>query len=94
MQTEKGKTINTEKAILEHYNSLNMQAEKESITTQEQLRATQPQQLVTALDKKSQMMKVVVIQPPVRREIPNKKITEFKLNMSQFSVVDKVDFLK
>ena len=39
-------------------------------------------------------MKVVVIQPPVRGETPNKKIIEFKLNMSQFSVVDKVDFFK
>lgn len=94
MKTEKGKVIDTEKAILERYSSLNMQAEKERHATQEQLRATQPQQLVTALDKKSQMMKVVVIQPLVKRETPNKKITEFKLNMSQFSVVDKVKFFK
>ena len=94
METEKGKVIDTEKAILEHYSSLNMQAEKESHATQEHLRATQPQQLVTALDKKSQMMKVVVIQPPVRGVTPNKKITEFKLNMIQISVVDKVYFFK
>lgn len=94
MEIEKGKVINTEKAILEHYSSLNMQEEKERDTTQEQLRVTQPQQLVTALDKKSQVMKVDVIQCPVRGETPNKKITKFKLNMSQFSVVDKVDFFK
>jgi len=66
METKRGKVINIKKAILEHYNSLNMQAEKEIHATQEQLRATQPQQLITALDKKSQMMKAVVIQPPVR----------------------------
>ena len=33
METEKGKVIDTEKAILEHYSSLNMQAKKERHTT-------------------------------------------------------------
>ena len=39
-------------------------------------------------------MKVVVIQPTMVGEAQKKKITKFKLNMNQFSVVDKVDFFK
>ena len=40
METEKGKIINKEKVILEHYSSLNIEVEKERNTTQEQLRGT------------------------------------------------------
>lgn len=40
------------------------------------------------------MIKIVVIQPPGTGDPQNKKIAEFNLNMSQFSVVDKVDFFK
>ena len=39
-------------------------------------------------------MKIVVIQPPSTGDLQNKKLIEFKLNMNQFSVVDKVDFFK
>lgn len=39
-------------------------------------------------------MKIVVIQPAMVGEVQKKKIIEFKLNMNQFSVVDKVDFFK
>ena len=39
-------------------------------------------------------MKIVVIQPTNVGDVQNKKITEFKLNMTQFGVVDKVDFFK
>ena len=39
-------------------------------------------------------MKIAVIQPPGTWDPQNKKIIEFKLNMSQFSVVDKVYFFK
>ena len=39
-------------------------------------------------------MKIVVIQLSGTGDPQNKKINEFKLNMSQFNVVDKVDFLK
>ena len=39
-------------------------------------------------------MKIVVIQPATVGEAQKKKIIEFKLNMNQFSVVDKVDFFK
>ena len=62
--------------------------------TEEILRSIQPPQLISALDKKSQMMKIVVIQPTTVGDVQNKKIIEFKLNMNQFSVVDKVDFFK
>ena len=40
------------------------------------------------------MMKIVVIQATTVKDVQNKKITEFRLNMNQFSVVDKVDFFK
>ena len=50
--------------------------------------------MLTTLDKESKMMKVAVIQPPIRGQSTDKKITEFKLNMSQFSIMDKVDFFK
>ena len=50
--------------------------------------------MLTTLDKESQMMKVAVIQPPIRGQSTEKEITEFKLNMGQFSIVDKVDFFK
>ena len=39
-------------------------------------------------------MKIAIIQPLGTGDPQNKKITEFKINMSQFSVVDKVDFFK
>ena len=40
------------------------------------------------------MMKIVVIQPATIGDVQNKKIIEFKLNMNQFSVVDKVEFFQ
>ena len=40
------------------------------------------------------MMKVAAIQPPIKRKSTEKEITEIKLNMGQFSIVDKVDFFK
>ena len=58
------------------------------------MRVENPPQILTTLDKESQMMKVAVIQPPIRGQSTEKEITEFKLNMSQFSIVDKVDFFK
>ena len=50
--------------------------------------------MLTTLDKESQMMKVAVIQPPIEGQSTDKEITEIKLNMGQFSIVDKVDFFK
>ena len=46
------------------------------------------------LGQKSHLMEIVVIQPPLTNDPQGKKITEFKLNMSQFSIVDKVDLVK
>ena len=39
-------------------------------------------------------MKIVVIQLTMVGEVQKKKIIEFKLNMNQFNVVDKLDFFK
>lgn len=58
------------------------------------MRSTQPPQLISALDKKSHLMKFIVIQPSLTSGPQGKKIIEFKLNMSQFNIVDKVDIFK
>ena len=73
---------------------MNVQDEKEREITKYELRITQPPQLVSALDKKSQLMKIAVIQPPIAGDPQTKKVIEFKHNMSQFNIVDKVDFFK
>lgn len=39
-------------------------------------------------------MEIVVIQPPITGDPQRKMIAEFKLNMSQFSIVDIVDLFK
>ena len=39
-------------------------------------------------------MRIAVIQPPKESDMLNEKITEFKFNMVQFSVVDKVYLFK
>ena len=70
-----------------------MQASQEREITEEKM-STQPPQLISSLDKKSQMMKIVVIQPTTIGDAQRKKIIEFKFNMNQFSVVNKVDFFK
>ena len=80
--------------MLEHYGSLKLQASQEREITEEKSRSTQPPQLISTLDKKSQLMKIVVIQPTTIGEAQKKKIIEFKLKTNQFSVFDKVDFFK
>ena len=92
METATGKKVDTEKTLTEYYSSLKLQASQETKITKEGLRSSQTPQLISALDKKSQMMKIVVIQPATVEEAQRKKIIEFKLNMNKFSVVDKVDF--
>ena len=92
--TKDGKVIDTEKTIREHYANLAAASEVKRNQVREQLRAEHPLQMLTTLDKKSQMMKVAVIQPPIRGQSNEKEITEFKLNMGQFSIVDKVEFFK
>ena len=39
-------------------------------------------------------MRIAVIKPPKVGDMLNEKITEFKFNMGQFSVVDKVELFK
>ena len=94
MELSKGKIVDTEKTIVEHYNFLNDQARKEREITEDDLRGTQYPHLVRALYKKSQLMKIAVIQPPIAIDPQSKKVTKFKLNMIQFNIVDKVDFFK
>ena len=94
MESTKGKEVDTEKSLLEHYSSLKVQASQERELTEERLRNTQPPQLINTLYKKRQMMKIGFIQPPSIGDLQNKKIIEFKLNMNKFNVVDKVYFLK
>ena len=94
METTTGEEANTRKTLIENYGSLKLQASQERQLTKEIFRSIQPPQLISALDKKSQMMKIAIIQPTTIGDVQNKKITEFKLNMIQFSVVDKVDFFK
>ena len=90
----KGKTIYTEKSVVEHYNYLNVKARKQRETAEDKLRSIQPPQLISALDKKNHLMEIVVIQPPITGDPQRKMIAEFKLNMSQFSIVDIVDLFK
>ena len=94
METFIGEHADTEKTLIEHYGSLKSQGSQEREITKEKLRSTQPPQLISSLHKKSQMMKITVIQPTTVGEAQKKKITYFKLNMNQFSVVDKEDFFK
>ena len=92
--TEDGKVIDTKKTIREHYADLVAASEIKRNQVWKQLRTEHPPQMLTTLDKESQMMKVAVIQPPIKGQSTNKEITEIKLNMGQFSIVDKVDFFK
>ena len=55
---------------------------------------TQSPQLISALDKDTQLMTITVIQPPKASDMLNEKITKFKFNMGQFCVVDKVYLFK
>ena len=53
METSRGEEVDTEKSFLDHYGSLKLQASEERELTEENLRTTQPPQLISALDKKS-----------------------------------------
>ena len=94
MIVAKGKTVDIEKYLVEHYNYLNVQAMKEREIVGEKLRSTQPPRLISASDKKSHLMKIVVIQPLLTGDPHGKKITKFKLNLSQFSNIDKENLFK
>ena len=80
--------VNT-KSIIQSYTEV-----KEKEIKKDKLKDTQSPQLISALDKYTQLMRIAVIQPPKEGEMLNENITEFKFNMGQFSVVDKVDLFK
>ena len=82
MTVDEGKTVDTDKYLVQHYNYLNVQVMREGEIVGDKLRSTQPPKLINALDKKIHLMKIVVIQPPLMGDPQGKKITEFKLNMS------------
>ena len=94
METIVGEQVDTKKTLLEHYGSLKLQESQEREITKEKLRSTQPPQLISALDKKIQLIKIATIHPAMVGEVQKKKITEFKLNMNQFSIIAKVDLFK
>ena len=58
-----GEKVDAEKTLIEHYGSLKLQASQEREITEEKLRSTKPPQLISSLSKKSQMMKIPMIQP-------------------------------
>ena len=58
------------------------------------MRSLKPPQLIRELDRKNQSMKIIVIQPLLSGDISTEKVTKFKLDMNQFSVVDRVEFFK
>lgn len=58
------------------------------------MKDTQSPQLTSALDKDTQVMRIALIQPPKAGDMLNEKIIEFKFNVVQFRVVDKVDLFK
>ena len=74
METVIGEQVDREKTMIEHYGSLKLQASQKREITEEKLRSTQPPQLISALDKKSHMMKIVVIQPITVGDSQKKKI--------------------
>lgn len=61
METIIGEHVDIGKTLIDHYGSLKLQASQERDITKEKLRSNQPPQLISALDKKSQMIKIVVI---------------------------------
>jgi hypothetical protein len=58
------------------------------------MKDTQSPQLISVLHKDTQLMRIVVIQPPKAGDMPNEKITKLKFNVAQFSVVDKIYLFK
>ena len=76
-------------SIIQSYTEL-----KEKEIKQGKMKDTQSPQFFSALNKDTQLMKIAMIQTPKAGDMPNEKITKFKLNLGQFSVVDKIDLFK
>ena len=92
MESPTRKKINTKTTIVQHYSSLKLWVSQERNVAKEEARDIQSPRLFSALDRKIQLMKIVVIQPAAIGEAQKKKVTELKLSMDQFTVIDKVDF--
>ena len=67
---------------------------KEKEITQGKMKDTKSPQLISDLDIDTQLMRIAMIQPLEAGDMPNEKITKFKFNIGQFSVVDKADLFK
>ena len=63
MENVFGNKIDTEKTLMQRYSSLKLQASQVRDVIEEVASSTQSPQLISALDRKSQMMKIAVIQP-------------------------------
>ena len=83
--------MTTTQSIIDHYSELNIQTKTND---QHNLKGYIAPQLISALDKEKQMLKVAVIQPSKAKDASKDRVTEFKFNMNQFSVSDKVDLFK
>ena len=83
--------VTTTQSIIDHYLELNIQTKTND---QSKLKSSTAPQLISALDKEKQMLNVVVIYPSKAKDASEGKVIEFKFNMNQFSVSDKVDLFK
>ena len=86
----KGETTTTQ-SIINHYSNLTTQTKTDN---QSKLKSSSTPQLISALDKEKHMLKVEVIQPSKAKDVSEVRVTEFKFNMNQFSVSDKVYLFK
>ena len=83
--------VTTTQSIIDHYSEPNDQTKTND---QDKLKSTAAPQLISALDKEKQMLKVAIIQPSKAKNVSKEKVTEIKFNMNQFSISDKVDLFK
>ena len=83
--------VTTTQSIIDHYSELNIQTKTND---QNKLKSFVAPQLISALNKEKQMLRVAVIQPSNAKVPSEDKVIEFKFNMNQFSISDKVDLFK
>ena len=76
------------------YIYLNFQDQKERERNEEKMKNSKHPSLISALDRKKQSMKIAMIEPSSTSGLSSKKVSEFKLDMSQFNVMDLVDLFK
>jgi hypothetical protein len=74
----KGKETTTQ-SIIDHYSELNIQTKTND---HDKLKSPTTPQLISALDKEKQMLKVAVIQPSKAKNALGDKVIEFKFNMN------------